>query len=70
MMIDRLFPGEHSLIKYYFLAGLAWSRTLNIPNAKVIRVSGLKKVDEYEIVNGQQVMKEKKELGDPELLKE
>lgn len=37
----------------------AWANTLGIKNAKVYRISGFKKVDEYDIVDGQEVRKNK-----------
>lgn len=36
-----------------FITGQAWASTLGIKNAKVYRISGFKKVDEYDIIDGQ-----------------
>lgn len=49
---------------------MAWAKTLNIPNAKVYRISGLQKVDQYEIVNGEEVHQKKPSQEDVELLKD
>lgn len=40
-------------------SGLAWANTLGIKNAKVYKISGLKKVDEYDIVEGESVRQDK-----------
>ncbi|XP_061721702.1 uncharacterized protein LOC133528353 [Cydia pomonella] len=39
----------------------AWANTLGIKNAKVYRVAGFKKVDEYDIVEGEEVRTKKPE---------
>ncbi|CAD0203916.1 unnamed protein product [Chrysodeixis includens] len=39
--------------------GLAWANTLGIKNAKVYKISGLTKVDEYDIVDGESVKQDK-----------
>lgn len=44
--------------KFFFVLARAWANTLGIKNAKVMRISGFKKVDEYEIVDGQEVRPE------------
>lgn len=41
-------------INIYF-TGEAWAKTLGIKNAKVYRISGLQKVDEYDIIEGEGV---------------
>lgn len=46
-------------IRNVLFTGKAWAATLGIPNAKVYRISGMRKVDEYDIVEGEQVRKGK-----------
>lgn len=52
----------------FFIAGKAWAQTLGIKNATVYRMSGLQKVDEYQIVNGEEVREKKLSREDEELL--
>ncbi|OWR43075.1 hypothetical protein KGM_202306 [Danaus plexippus plexippus] len=46
---------------------LGWANTLGIKNAKVYRISGLTKVDEYDIVEGEKKTIDKKEINSEEL---
>lgn len=50
---------SHIDIWIFTIPGRAWANTLGIKNAKVYRISGLKKVDEYDIVDGKEVRKNK-----------
>lgn len=45
----------------------AWANTLGIKDAKVYRISGFTKVDEYDIVDGKEVRHEKKTQDAEEL---
>ena len=45
----------HIMLHLLSISGQAWANTLGIKNAKVYRISGFKKVDEYDIVDGQGV---------------
>ncbi|PZC80892.1 uncharacterized protein LOC110373475 [Helicoverpa armigera] len=44
--------------------GEAWANTLGIKSAKVYRIAGLKKVDEYDIVDGHGVRTKKEETAE------
>lgn len=54
-----------------FISGAAWANTLGIKNAKVYRIAGFKKVDEYDIIDGETVFKDKQvDREDKETLEE
>lgn len=60
-------------VSNYFIlifSAQSWANTLGIKNAKVYRISGFKKVDEYDIIGGEkvEVVPEKKSEGSQELV--
>lgn len=60
------------IVTYFMLSILlarAWANTLGIKNAKVYRISGFTKVDEYDIVEGEE-RRQKKPIGDGEELED
>ncbi|CAK1550542.1 unnamed protein product [Leptosia nina] len=70
LMIYSIYKGKADWAHYYGLKSddekamspaHAWANTLGIKNAKVIRISGMSKVDEYDIIEGEEVRATKKE---------
>lgn len=55
---------------YIFIPGHAWANTLGIQNATVYKISGFKKVDEYEIIEGKVKETIPEKPKDPEELNE
>ncbi|KAJ8723913.1 hypothetical protein PYW07_007893 [Mythimna separata] len=64
LVVYNVYKGKADWAHYYGLKsdeehstppGEAWAKTLGIKNAKVYRISGLKKVDEYDIIDGEGV---------------
>lgn len=44
------------LILFIFIfSAQSWANTLGIKNAKVYRISGFKKIDEYDIIHGEKI---------------
>ncbi|CAK1583654.1 unnamed protein product [Parnassius mnemosyne] len=79
LLVYSIYQGKADWAHYYGLKSdeeqaippaQAWAKTLGIKNAKVYRISGFKKVDEYEIVDGEQVRHTKKDTQPTEELKE
>ncbi|KAJ0173623.1 hypothetical protein K1T71_010772 [Dendrolimus kikuchii] len=63
-VIYSFYKGKADWAQYYGLKseeevamrpGQSWANTLGIKNAKVYRISGISKVDEYDIVDGKMV---------------
>ncbi|XP_022121324.1 uncharacterized protein LOC110997466 [Pieris rapae] len=68
LVVYSIYQGKSDWAHYYGLKsdedknmspGHSWANTLGIKNAKVIRISGLSKVDEYDIVDGKEVRSNK-----------
>lgn len=55
------------MYNFILFAARAWANTLGIKNAKVVRISGFSKVDEYDIVDGQEVRKNQNETNTEDL---
>ncbi|KAL4715065.1 hypothetical protein ACJJTC_014412 [Scirpophaga incertulas] len=63
-VVYSIYKGKADWAHYYGLksdeekatrSGIAWANTLGIKNAKVYRIAGLTKVDDYEIVEGEAI---------------
>ncbi|XP_023935900.1 uncharacterized protein LOC112044319 [Bicyclus anynana] len=76
LFVYSLYQGKADWAHYYGLKSdeehsmppaRAWANTLGIKNAKVVRISGFTKVDEYDIVDGEEVRKKENETGKEEL---
>ncbi|XP_045502988.1 uncharacterized protein LOC123699972 [Colias croceus] len=76
LMVYSLYQGKADWAHYYGLKsdeeksmspGIAWANTLGIKNAQVVRISGFKKVDEYDIVDGKEVRKPRRDEYNEEL---
>lgn len=50
--------------------GHAWANTLGIQNATVYKISGFKKVDEYQIIDGEVIEDKPETPKNPEELEE
>ncbi|RVE42500.1 hypothetical protein evm_012843 [Chilo suppressalis] len=70
LVLYSVYNGKADWAHYYGLKtdeeramapGLAWANTLGIPNAKVVRIKGISKVGEYDIVDGKPVTVEEGE---------
>lgn len=68
LVVYNVYKGKADWAHYYGIKsdeehstppGAAWANTLGIKNAKVYRIAGFKKVDEYEIVDGEAVFMDK-----------
>ncbi|CAG9565479.1 unnamed protein product [Danaus chrysippus] len=76
LLIYSIYNGKADWAHYYGLKtdeeakmspALGWANTLGIKNAKVYRISGLTKVDEYDIVEGEKKTVQEKQINSEEL---